>query len=66
MTIDGYKSFRKLRKQVISTELNKRYTNTKYTSLILTVAVAEWLTYLPVDSYIPGSSRVLFFQKKIS
>ena len=30
MTINGYKSCRKLRKQVLSTELNIRYTNTPW------------------------------------
>ena len=58
MTIDGYKCCRKLRKQVLSTELNIRYINTKYSSLIPTVAVAQWLVYVPDDSYNPGSSRV--------
>ena len=53
MTIDSYKSCRKL-----STELNIRYTNTKYLSLFLTVHVAEWYAYFPFDSYISGSSRV--------
>ena len=30
MTINGYKSCRKLRKQVLNTELKIRYTKTKY------------------------------------
>ena len=48
MTIDGYKSCRKLREQVLSTELNIRYRNTKYSSLLLTAPVAEWLAYFPL------------------
>ena len=67
MTIDGYKSCRKLRKQVLSTELNIRYINTKYSSLIPTVAVAQWIVYFSFDSYISGSCRFgrnLIFYKK--
>ena len=66
MTIDGYKSCRKLRKQVFNTELNICYKNTKYSSMILMVAVAKWLADFPLDSYIPGSSsarRNFIFQK---
>ena len=57
MTFDGYKSCRKLREKVLSTELNIRYRNTKYSSLFLTAPVADWLAYFPSDSYIAGSSR---------
>ena len=66
MTIDGYKSCRKLSKQVFSTELNIRYINTKYSSMILTAALAEWLACSPFDPYVQGSSRVggdFIFQK---
>ena len=49
--------------EVSSTKLNICYTNTKYSSMILTVAVAEWLAYFPFDSYILGSSRVWRFSK---
>ena len=62
MTIDGYKRCRILRKH----ELNIRYINNKYPLMKITVPVAEWLAYSPVDSYIPGSSRVgrnFIFQK---
>ena len=64
MTIDGYKSCRKLREQVLSTELNIRYRNTKYASLFLTAPMAEWSAYFSSDSYIAGSSR--FERIKIS
>ena len=57
MTIDGYKRCRILGKQVLSTKLNIRYRNTKYSSLLLTAPMAEWLAYFPYDSYIAGSSR---------
>ena len=60
MTNDGYKSCRKLREKVLSTELNIRYRNTKYSSLFLTAPVAEWLAYFPSDLYIAGSSRFGF------
>ena len=66
MTIDGYKSCRKLRKQVQRKELNISYAYTKYSSLISTVSVANWLAHFPFDSYILGSSRVgrnFIFQK---
>ena len=78
MIIDVYKSCRKLWKQAFSAELNIRNTNTKYSSMILTVAVAERLiAYFPLIkdkkniyfhfySYIPDSSRVgrnFVFQK---
>ena len=68
MTNDGYKSCRKLREKVLSTELNIRYRNTKYSSLFLTAPVAEWLAYFPYDSYIAGSSRFgrIFIFRKIS
>ena len=65
-SIDGYKSCRIWRKHVLCAELKIRYTNTKYSSPLLTVPVPEWLAYFPFDSYIPGSSRVgrnFIFQK---
>ena len=55
--IDNYNSCRKLRKHVLSTELNIRHTNTKYSSALLTVPVAEWLAYFPFDSYIMDLCR---------
>ena len=67
MTIDGNKSCKNLRKQVLSTELNIRYSNTEYSSLFPMVPVAEWLAYFPFDLYIVHWSRVgrnFIFQKK--
>mgnify|MGYP003686284799 CR=1 FL=1 len=52
--------------EVSSTELNICYTNTKYSSELLSVPVAEWLAYSPFDSNFPVSSRTgryLIFQK---
>ena len=66
MTIDGYNSCRKLGKQVLSTEFNKHYTNTRYLSLLLTVFVAEWLAYFPFDSstrFRAALGVILFFKK---
>ena len=66
MTIDGYKSCKIERKQVLGTELNIRYMYTKYSSLIIKVPMALWLGCFPFDSYIPGSIRVrrnFIFQK---
>ena len=56
MAFDGYKSCRILRKQVLSTELNIRYMNTRYLSVIITIPVAD--RECLAHSYIPGSSRV--------
>ena len=64
MTTDGYKkSCRKLRKQVLSTELNIRYTNNKFSLQHLTVPVAEWLGYFPFDSLtrVVALGLILFF-----
>ena len=59
-TVENYET------SIKCTELNIRNTNTKYSSTVLTVPMAEWLAYFPFDSYIPGSSRVgrnFVFQK---
>ena len=61
MTIDGYKSCRKLRKQVQRTDLYISYTYTIYSTVEITVPVAERLEYFPFNSYITG----LFFKKYI-
>ena len=61
MTIDGYNL------RVLNTELHIRYTNTKYSSMYITIPFGEWLVCFPFDSCIQGSSRVgrnFIFQKK--
>ena len=52
--------------KVSSAELNICYIKTKYSSILLSVPVGEWLAYFPFDSYVPGSShsgRYFIFSK---
>ena len=53
-------------KKKLSTKLNIRSTNTKYSSFCLTVPVAELLVYFPFDSStrVRAASGVILFKKK--
>ena len=54
--------------EVTSAELNICLINTKYSTILLSVPVGEWLAYFPFDSNVPGSSRTgrYFIFQKIS